>query len=477
MFAPHLPVEIHNIISSHLAREDLPSYRSASKRLADIGAQYLFRRLAFHASYASLDRIKNVGKNDNLARLVESVTWDTSSLCLDVWDSNEWKNRILGLRRRELGALRKTWHAQNENDDAFQQYVQWYLWEQYERYTKLVAEERELQAPQLADITKLLAPFPKLKTIILEKKQYEFDEATVQALGSQSNELIHRGMLHRHTRVSYKHFTDMSPVIAALNAAQSFTRHLEARTLHFSIFSPPEYTKHLQQVQVSQITRLHLRFALLDASSNAMESSLNIMNCKHVLHQGLLRTFLRKFSSLQSLELDFEARSLGNGRAPVNLDDVFPPEQNCVWPHLQHLAICHADTPASTMTALLASHAPSLKSLSLGDMCLDPPASWESILTDLQPTLSLSSAAFSYFLFDARSESFLRGRSAMLGWYCDSEACMELNNDLGARLEKFMVKGGVCPLSEERKITRVVGRLEDGRLEDWAGGQRASVIT
>ncbi|KAK7186273.1 hypothetical protein DPSP01_005097 [Paraphaeosphaeria sporulosa] len=476
MSTPHLPVEIHDIICSHLARGDLHSYRSASRYLANIGAQYLFRHLTFHASYASLDRIANVGNYNHLTCLVETVTWDTSSINLDVTDFDDWKTKILSLRCQELGELRSRWYKQIQNHDACENLVQRYFWEEYERYKAMVATERDVQALLLRNVANLVALFPKLKTILVEKKRYDYDDGylDMEVLEPHSEKLVKRGMLHRHPLsrpVPYKHSTDMFPLVAALNAAQKSTQQVEARTLRYKIFSQLEYTQHLQHVDVSQITRLNLRFALLDPSSNPQDSSLNIMNCRHTLSQGHLREFLQKFSNLQSLGLDFEARSLGNGRAPANLQDIFLVEQDVVWPCLQHLTIYHADTPASNFTALLASHASSLRSLSLSDVCLDPPGSWEAILTDLQPHLSLSSATFSQFLFDARIDSFLRGRSALMGWYCDSEESVEAMSSLGPRLEKFMVKGGACPLNEEKKVARIVGRMED-----LVGGGSASVI-
>ncbi|KAF2450671.1 hypothetical protein P171DRAFT_503275 [Karstenula rhodostoma CBS 690.94] len=478
MSTPHLPVEIHDIICSHIAREDLHSYRSASKHLADIGAQYLFRHLTFYASYASLDRIVNIGNRDGLARLVETVIWDTSSISLDVADLDDWKTKILSLRCQELEELRSRWYRQIQNHDACEHRVQRYLWEEYERYKKLVATERDVQTLLLANVTNLLVPFSKLKTIIIEKNEddHEDEYLDMEVLEPRSTKLVKRGMLHRYLlsrHVPYKPSTDLSPFVAALAAAQKSTHQVEARTLHYKIFSQLEYTQHLQHINVSHITHLHLRFALLDPSSNPQDSSLTMINCKHVLSQGHLRAFLTKFTTLQSLVLDLEARSPGNGRAPVNLQDLFPREQeDGVWPHLKHLAIYHADTPASVITALLSSHASSLRSLALGDVCLDPPASWEPIFTDLQPRLELCSASFSHFLFDARVEGFLRGRSALMGWYCGGGESVEALSSLGPRLAEFMVKGGVCPLSGERKTARVVGRAED-----WVGERSACSIT
>ncbi|KAJ4358256.1 uncharacterized protein N0V89_002836 [Didymosphaeria variabile] len=475
----HLPVEIHNIISSHLARDDILRYRSASKRLADIGAQYLFKSLVFHASYHSLGCIESIGYREHLRHFVETITWDTSSLGLDVLSFDEWKHRIGSLTPHQLWMLRETWErAQSSEHEDIGKCNNRFLRDQYERYRNLVAEGQEVQDLHLAELADLLAPFPRLTSIIVEKKRYHVANATSERLEIYSNEgLLKRSMLHHHRWMPYKHSTDMFPLVAALNAAQASACQLETRNINFHVFSQPNYMEHLQHIRVSQITRLDLRFALHDATFDPQESSMNIMNCKTVLRQGYLRDFLRKFVSLRSLSVDFGTRSLGNGRAPVNLQDVFSMDQRHSWPHLRELAIHHADTPSHTISALLSSHASSLRVLSLGDICLDPPASWESLFTSLQPTLSLSSAAFSYFLFDARIESFLRGRSAMLGWYCDNEECVEESSELGPRLEAFMVKGGVCPLSEERKVVRVVGRLDDGRVEDWVAGRRVSVVT
>lgn len=473
---PHLPAEIHAIISSYLAIEDLPAYRLSNKHLADIGAQHLFRDLSFHASHASLTRLKNLGNHSLLNRLVHRITWDTSSISLDTWDFNDWESRIRTLRRHELAELRESWHAQLIDSEFVEECMQRFLWKQYERYTKLVTEEREILDDHPADVTSLFASFPKLKTIVVERKVHDGPDGWPGPLETQATGLVQRGILQRHRKVSYRYSSDMFPLVAALRVAHSSVHQLEVRTLNFAVFGQGIYGEHLQHIDVWGITRLYLQFSLTDPGSETLESSMNIINCKRVLHRGHLKDFLRKFTSLQALGLDFEARSLGNGRAPVDLQDIFGEDQ--AWPQLRALTICHADTPASTITALLSSHAASLRSLSLGDVCLDPPGSWESLLSDIQPSLSLTNAEFYYFLFDARIGGFARGRSAMLGWYVDSQESVEMGmSDLGKRLEVFMIRGGICPLWEQQKVARVVGRLEDRRMDDWIRGSNSSVVT
>lgn len=455
MSTPHLPVEIHNIICAHLAREDLRSYRKTHKYFAEIGAQYLFRHLSFHASYASLDRIANIGSFDYLADLVEIITWNTSSISLDVSDLDDWK--ILNLRCQASRELRSRWYKQTQDNDTCEHRVK----RDFERYKTMVAAERDVQVHLLANLRNFVALFPKLRAIVVEKNRNNEEDFTfdLDVVEPQSEKLVQRGVPRR--RQSYKQLTDLFPIVAALNAAQVSTYQVELRALRYNIFSHVEYGQHLNHVNVSQITHLHLRFALLDPFSNPQNSSLNIMNCRHVLGQGYLRSFLQKFSSLQSLGLDFEARSLGNGRAPANLQDIFAEKDSFFWPKLQHLAIYHADTSPSNITTLLVSQASSLRTLSLGDICLDPPGSWETVLTNVQPHLSLSSVTLSRLLFDARIESFQRGRSALLGWYCGDGEKVQGVASLGSRLEEFMVKGGACPLREEEKVARVVGRMDD----------------
>ena len=476
MPTPHLPAEIHNIISSYLAHEELQSYRQTSKRLADIGAQYLFRNPSFHASHASLARIVHISGHGTLKDAVQSVTWDTSSFSLDAWDFSDWQARIRVLRRRELAKLRAVWEAQFLDHASVEGCMQRFLWEQYEHYARLVAEEQDVQTKHLASVSSLLSPFPRLKTIVLERKIYGGPHAGPEDLELKSAELVRRGMLQRRGRMPYRHGSDMFPFVTALRAAQSSTRRIEARTLNFGVFGQGPYMEHLHPIDVSLITHLHLRFSLSDPGADPLENSMSIMNCRHVLRHGHVKTFLSKFENMQVLRLDFDARSRGNGRAPVDLADVF--EDGPAWPNLRELTVLHTDTPAPKLAALLSSHASTLRSLCLGDICFDPPASWESLLTGLQHELLLEHAEFSYFLFDARVENFVRGRSALMGWYVDPQACVELGrSDLGERLGRYMVEGGMCPLWEQRKIARVVGRMEEGQVEDWVQGRNVSVVT
>ncbi|KAJ4292797.1 hypothetical protein N0V90_009460 [Kalmusia sp. IMI 367209] len=475
MPVPHLPVEIHTIISSHVARKDLPSYRSASKTFADIGARFLFRDLVLHASYDSLNRIKNVGCHNELRDTVHTVEWDTSTLNLDAWDFNDWKNRIRGLRRHELAALQQTWQTELLDQNTIREHMHRFLLKEYQRYESLLAEEQEVQFRHLWNLEDHLARFPRLKNIVVSKRQHASLDADFDRKGPRFTELVKRGMLGQHCRAPYKHNEDMFPLVVALGVAQSSTHQIEAKNLNFGVFSQGAYTEHLQNIDVSHITRLNLRFSMTSPSSDPLESSMSIMNCKRVLQQGNLKDFLQKFKTLQALSLDFDVRSHGNGRAPVNLQDVFSIDH--VWPQLRELAIYHVDTSASTFTHLISAHSATLKDLALGDLCLDPPGSWEALLTNIQPELALDSATFEYFLFDARIENFLRGRSAMIGWYCDSQECVEETSDLGERLERYMVEGGHCPLREQRKIARVVGRLETQRVDDWVHNRHVSLLT
>lgn len=475
---PHLPSEIHIIISSHLATEDLLNYRCASKRLAEIGAQFLFRHITFHASHASLIRTKVLGHHNDLKKWVRTVTWNTSSLDMGVNDFQEWLNHVTSLRSHELDEIRKAWGARVSDETGARISYNGWLMEQYERYTMLLAEEKSVQENHLGDIFFILGAFPKVNTIVVEKIQYDNPEITSENVELDSMELVPRGMWQRYRRVRYRHFDDMAPLAAALRAAQYSTRKIEARNVHFTVFDLTRYIEYLKDIPVSQITHLDLRFPMEDPTHEPMCSGINMMNCRVTLYQGHFKHFLQNFESLEVLHLDFEGRSHGNGTAPVDLADVYEVEQGTVWPKLKDLAIRHADAPAPTVIGLLSSHAATLKKLALGDICLDPSGSWETILTNFQSQASLESAEFSYFLFDARIESSMKGRSAMVGWYVDSQKCRELGkSDMGERLVNFMVKGGSCPLLEEKKTVRVIGKLQDGNIDDWLDGRHVSVVT
>ncbi|KAF1971621.1 hypothetical protein BU23DRAFT_177585 [Bimuria novae-zelandiae CBS 107.79] len=481
MSLAHLPAEIHALISSHLSQETLPSYRLTSKRLADIGAQHLFRAISFHASYASLNRVQNLGSHPHLKEYVQCLTWDTSYLNLEDRNYDDWKDRVCTLRAAELAEIWESWHAQGLDHDTVSGCMERFLCEAYERYIESVLDDLDVRIHYQASLPDLLAQFPKLKTIVVDRKPYAGPDAAaaaVEDLASKPAELVKRGMLFALPRVPYRYAQDMVSLVAALRAAQASAPPLEVHleNLHFDLFTQSSFTFDLQPIDVLRISRLHLHFALTRPSHDPLDSSMNVMNCRCVLHHGHLKAFLQKFKGLRALGLDFEYRSCGNGRAAVELRNVFG--DALAWPKLSELTILHADTSECVLKALLAAHAGSLRRLALGDVCLDPPGSWEALLTSVQPSLSLEEADFSYFLFDARIENFVRGKAAMVGWYVDGEESVELGrSDLGERLGSFMVEGGTCPLQKQRKIVRVVGRLEDGSVEDWVEERHSSVVT
>jgi len=467
----HLPVEIHVLIASYLSSKDLPNYRSACKCFADIGAQYLFQDLTFHAAHASINRINSVGLREDLKGNVHTITWDTGSVDVNVTDFGEWHYRLRVLRRQELAAAQEALRRELPDENDVRKAMEIFLRGEYEKYKVLVREEREVQSQRLSGLTDHLVHFPKLKRIIVTKQQRSHEDGLV--MRDRDRGLVERGILA--CRAPYKHSQDMFPFVTALKAAQDTTQQLEVRSLNFGVFSQSVYNEHLHHIDTSHVSRLRLHFAMTDPSSDPLESSMSIMNCKRVLAQGHLKKFLLKFQNLQALGLDFEARSHGNGRAPVNLHDIFSLDHQ--WRSLRELAIYHVDTPASVFARFIENHAASLERLALGDICLDPPDSWVVLLSNLQPQLRLGSADFEYFLFDARIENLLRVRSAMIGWYCDSEVSAEEDSDLGKRLEKYLVEGGGCPLREERKIARVVGRLENQRIDDWLHNRHISLLT
>jgi hypothetical protein len=68
-----IPNELVDVICDFLPHEHLRKLRHVSRRFADGGAPKLFRRLVFHASYASFNRIRSVSENSKLRIHVKTV--------------------------------------------------------------------------------------------------------------------------------------------------------------------------------------------------------------------------------------------------------------------------------------------------------------------------------------------------------------------------------------------------------------------
>lgn len=443
MSTPHLPAEIHALIASYLAPDDLPAYRLAAKHLADIGAQFLFRDLTFHASSASLARIQYIARGSHLRDFVQTLTWDTSLVSPSPCTS------ILCF-----------------DQDA------------HAHHAALLADQQTVLSTLSTHLPALLAPFPNLHTISLgaytshpnnptslPPSSPPFSKPALQPLGT--------------SRPPYTHLTDTLPLLTTLLALHSPSTctstppplTLTLPSLNYAIFRPAPYTTHLSPLPASPLTHLTLHFPLASPTHNPQDTSLALVNCARVLHAGHLAHFLRKFPVLEALSLDFDARSAGNGRAGVALGDVFRARDGeekegggevHTWHRLRSLAIAHADVDAGTMAALLGGHAGTLKRLALSDVCLEPPGSWAALLGEVRPGMvgALEEVEFGEWLFDARIEGFLRGRSALVGWWVGGGG-EDLDLDLGRRLEGWMVRGGEgeCPLWEGGKMTRVVGRV------------------
>lgn len=96
MAAPHstlayIPPEIHRVIAQYVYASDLPNYRLASRMLAEIGAQQLFKTLPFHCSSASLARIEVLKKAGHFNKYCHTLARDTNSWDIPgVYDLDQW---------------------------------------------------------------------------------------------------------------------------------------------------------------------------------------------------------------------------------------------------------------------------------------------------------------------------------------------------------------------------------------------------
>ncbi|KAF2110786.1 hypothetical protein BDV96DRAFT_650883 [Lophiotrema nucula] len=396
---PRVPDDIlHYLVPFIESDADLRNYRLVNKVCAESGAKELFRAVKFHASRASVERIKQIAASDTLRKHVRTIVWDSNIwkhdrcttlgsyvayVCSryrvdnlvedgeDLFDDNMLDylpciregtlGELIGNVRKKLG-MGPNEVFSGEQWKAFKQTVRTH----HDAYTKLFREEQIVEKRGLCtreSFARLLEPLRNLSEIMVCNGQFQFTNQQYQ-----------------------NRWTISPPVVAGLLALRQV--NLSFFREHLPIL-PNRFEEHNQR-----LTSLTLDILVW---WNRISDHLITGSVKH----SLIKDYLRSASNLRSLSLSFhfQDRHRITGER-VDIADVVPPE---TWTKLEQLSLHRLATSEDDLACLLEDNSRTLTSLTLGSIqlmrrvpiakaagCAVP--GWRELFERVKPSLKLKSA-------------------------------------------------------------------------------------
>jgi hypothetical protein len=486
-------MELHLMIATYLDRKDLRSYRFSGRTAAKVGAEILFRVLAFNAASEVLNQVTAVAKDEYRSH-VRSLLWDTNLWNLYFHPEPDTLGKFLSYLMGNTTRLRayiieRPWErppipgieSWNPNSDVT-------LKEAHSIYLARIEDEEEVLKGALnhKNFALLSDQFPSLKKCYIINGDFSFDQKvrkshfqcgppTESKLYSRSELLHYRTLRNTYTGPGVDAFWTV------LLAAHKFEK-LRVDALDWRAFEHPseiyertdpsarmekllltEYNFFAQSGRpttdkphlFAHLTSLHLTLTSFKAQRDHSRDGLVELG---------LQNFLSGLQSLKSLSLNLEKlkHSYDDSRLS-NLSDAVPP--NHIWPHLCKLSLSYFTAEGEFLTDLLWRHADTLEDLRFADIGLGdgidesdsghedqdkisahgPSLDWPAILYQMPLRLFLKRARFQGDLSQNVGSEFDGD-----GW--DMEA-----NGLGKELAKYIVKGGLCPVTVENSFS--MGRL------------------
>ena len=478
-----MPPELLHEVCENLPRKDLPSYRLVNKVFADVGAAGLFKRIIFHASFASFFRVSHLAAHPQLHKYLQELVWDTNVWEMDVIvpDYDAFRARVkhkvyayhsLGMHASDPGSrYTPVEHFTASHQAKLESQVQ----QAYILYQQRKAEESVVLKDHLTGdrFSAVIRQFPSLREVKILNGAIttwtEPDEVcsstplwpdwSSEVPDRMSDEVIARG--EGCWEVNLK---------TGLPAHHAFQQSLLAfgdqlKTLDICHLSYKSFASDLNVARVARhcpnITTLKLVVLVRVGRDNVAED--HTEDCRVLMKNGVLKEFLAALHKLNDLTLWVTHKSREYVQA-VDLADVIPSDRT----GLREIYFNRFETSEEHLMKLLRTNATTLRCLALTDVFLNPQGSWEKIFRLVRQRLNLTHAHFNGHLcdsvrIDAESDQYSHCTGMEDGWdfnwYSDDEDD-EGGVELCRKLRAHLVDGEPSPLSRKTKTAFLMKRKD-----------------
>ena len=373
------PDEVLVKICAWLDYKSTANLRLVNKRLAEVGAEALVKRVRFHCIGDSLQRLRDIAHHDVLCKHVDTVVLEGNILaavpCIHTYQGHYQLEHHAHQRpqpvQRNASAREKRLYERNVL--KFNQEIE----KKYNRYLDLFKKQQQmLSSTAYADmIDPSIARFPRLTKIALStvgRCKHVLSGRFLESFTADCAMPIEQET--KHTKDQLKHL--LFP----------FGRPLTSlRTVEVHVMSPKFFTGFVPGDMICQVFQslkvIDLNFRLEKEEGNSLDTS-TASRCYAGLDKGILRDAVCAADHLEQLTINFD--DFGYYGAAMPLERVLGSK---AWPKLQCLNVDCMSTTEEYLMAML-KRQPSLRDLRLGFMTFDQ-GRWPSATLRMRKDLKL----------------------------------------------------------------------------------------
>ena len=356
------PDEVLLKICRQLDFKDVANLRCVTRRLAQVGAEVLIKRVRFHVGQDSLQRLHTIASHHVLCKSVDTVVFEGNILanvgCVHAFtrhfDSDH--HNIDRPKTPAANATDREIRLYERNRQKFQQEIN----TKYERYRTLYeAQQIVLKSDSYVNmIADSIPQFPKLKKVVLTtvgRCKHVLSERFMNMFAVDCTLPLEPDTRHTKEQLKALLFRQGQPLTTL-------------RELEVHVMSPKFFTGFLPSHSICQVFTnlkvIDLNFRL----ERDDRSELDIMTaqtCYGQLVKGHLRDALKAATGLQKLTINFD--DFGYFGPCTNLKNVLG---DTVWPELDFLDLdCMSTTQEYFINTL--KRQPALSKLTLGFFSLE----------------------------------------------------------------------------------------------------------
>lgn len=373
------PDEVLLKICARLDFKSVANLRRVSKRLAEVGAEALVKKVRFHCSQDSLKRLHAISSHEVFCKYVDTITFEGNLLanigCIHTYSAHYELEHHRGERPQAPStfASDRARRLYERNMIKFHREVA----QKYDRYRFFFDKQQKmLRSSAYADLIATSIPrFPRLTKIALStvgRCKHVLSERFLETFAVDCGMPIEHDTKHTKEQLKHLLFPQGQPVSTV-------------RALEVHVMSPKFFTGFLPRDLICQafknLRTIDLNFRL----EKDDRIGLDIMTadrCYADMQKGCLRDALIAAAELEELTVNFD--DFGFYGACMNMRHVLGDH---AWPRLKLLNLDCMSTSQEYLTNMLKKQ-PSLTDLRLGFMTLED-GRWPATTAMMRKDLNL----------------------------------------------------------------------------------------
>jgi hypothetical protein len=435
-----LPPEILLMICENIEIEDIQALRQVNRGFAAIAGQYLLPEVHFFVHDQSLDKLQAICNHPIISKRVKSLLYE--ALLLDPHEKSfsEWELDVQNsdLIHARVDHIVQRYHPEEERQRD--RHTRGQLRKCYENYVALHRRQQEILETRydFECITEAVKRFPALEKITMSSGFWfsERSNAIMQAFEKPS---LQKPYVNG---VGPEGVRQLTSLLLAVAQSEIKLKKLRAGSLSWKVFQQDESTMKPMTQACKHLTSIKL---FLGTEMDDTKVGLEAAECREFLKNGALRNLLTSMPNLRTLDVSFDYASDADDTFPAALQDMIPDHHH--WPHLEKLSIGCFDAEEWRLLSLYEKHKATLKRIGLCDVMLRGGGSWLSFLPKIRrilPRLESACVCGNLRAMGLREEE---------SWVIGTPDAFPRDAER-KKLGKFVVKGGVCPLSRGNMVWR-----------------------